>query len=64
MKRPFRPKTETSYHNAVLFLDRFLVGVEQVCHCFGVFAEAVLLTLRIRNLLTVPFGVSGMAQDR
>ena len=49
MKRPFRPKTETSYHNAVLFLDRFLVGVQQVCHCFGVLAEAVLLTLRMAN---------------
>jgi len=25
MKRPFRPKTETSHHNAVLFLDRLFV---------------------------------------
>ena len=26
MNRPFRPKTQTSYHNAVLFLDRCSQG--------------------------------------
>ena len=45
------PKADKQWHILVVLthLPQLLAWVEPVCHCFGVLAEAVLLTLRGAN---------------